>query len=335
MKKSFITNLLLLLLASTLYAQKPPTGNSADFQVKPCLHSIGYAGVWRGQERLTVDEFLEKAAELGYKSVMLMAKRPHLSPLDYDKRERARLKQKMADLGLTLAGLAGYSDFTAGIDKPGIPHTEIQAAYLGQVAEMARDLGTDMVRIFTGYERPGIPYDKQYATVVEGVKLAAQESQQYGVTLVIQNHHDIALHHDAMYWLLKEVDMPNVMAGWDAWSPTLEGLSKEEIEESIYKMKPFIANTIAADYVIHPRYHYDNTLTNYVADKPVVRATAIGEGIVDYELFFGTLKEIGYQGYLVYEMCEVLEGGGSIENLDKTAKKFLEYVKRFEGDKAP
>jgi len=28
-------------------------------------------------------------------------------------------------------------------------------------------------------------------------------------------------------------------------------------------------------------------------------------------------------------MCEVLEGGGSIANLDATAKKFLNYVKRF------
>ena len=43
-----------------------PTGNPADFKVKTCLHSIGYAGIWRGQERLTVDEFLEKAKELGY-----------------------------------------------------------------------------------------------------------------------------------------------------------------------------------------------------------------------------------------------------------------------------
>jgi len=68
-----------------------------------------------------------KAKELGYEGVMLMAKRPHLSPLDYDKEARAGLKRKIEDLGLTLVGLAGYSDFTAGVDKPGIPHTEIQA----------------------------------------------------------------------------------------------------------------------------------------------------------------------------------------------------------------
>lgn len=325
-----VFTMLLFFFSFTLSAQPLPTGNAADFKVKTCLHSIGYAGFWRGQARLSVDEFLEKASELGYDGVMLMAKRPHLSPLDYDQKERARLKKKMEDLGLTLVGLAGYSDFTAGIDKPGIPHTEIQAAYLGEVAKLARDLGTNMVRIFTGYERPGIPYDKQYAMVLDGIKMAAREAQKYDVTLVVQNHHDIALHHDAMYWLLKEIDMPNVVAGWDAWSPTLEGLSREEIKASVEKMKPFIANTIAADYKILPRYHYESTLTNYVADKPVIRATPMGEGIVDYETFINSLKAVGYQGYLVYEMCEVLEGGGSIENLDRTAVKFLEYVKRFE-----
>ena len=310
-------------------AQPLPTGNSRDFKVKTCLHSIGYAGVWRGQATLTVDEFLIKAKELGYDGVVLMAKKPHLSPLDYDKEARAKLKKRIEELGLTLVGLAGYSDFTAGIDKPGIPHTEIQAAYIGQVAEMAADLGTNILRVFTGYERPGVGYDRQYATVVEGLKMAAREAQKYGVTIVVQNHHDIALHHDEMYWLMKEIDMPNVKTGWDAWSPNLEGLSQEEIKASIHKLKPYIAMTIAADYVRMPRYHYDNYLTNYIPDTPVMRATQMGRGVIDYETFIGTLKEIGYQGFLVYEMCEVLEGGGSIQNLDYTAKEFLKYVERF------
>ena len=322
--------LFVLLFISGVRAQKVPTGNPADFRVKTCLHSIGYAGLWRGQAQLSVDQFLVKAKELGYDGVMLMAKKPHLSILEYDKPARAALKKRISDLGLTLLGLAGYSDFTAGMDKPGIPHTEIQATYIGQLAELASDLGTNMVRIFTGYERPGIPYDKQYATVVEGITLAAREAAKYGVTLVVQNHHDIALHHDAMYWMLKEINLPNVRAGWDAWSPTLEGLSGEEIRNSVLKMKPYIVNTILADYVSMPRYQYENHLTNYVAAKPVMRATAMGEGIIDYEGFIGSLKEIGYQGYLVYEMCEVLEGGGSIDNLDATARKFIRYVKKFE-----
>jgi sugar phosphate isomerase/epimerase len=330
MKNILFSACMLVTFLYSGYSQDLPTGNPADFKVKTCLHSIGYSGLWRGQAVLSVDEFLLKAKELGYDGVMLMAKAPHLSLLEYDKAAREKLKNRLKELDLTLVGLAGYSDFTAGIDKPGIPHTEIQAAYIGQLAALASDLGTKMIRIFTGYERPGIPYDRQYAMVVEGITLAAKEAQKYGVTLVVQNHHDIAIHHDAMYWLLKEINLPNVMSGWDAWSPTLEGLSREEIRNSVLKMKPFLANTILADYIPLPRYQYEHSLTNYKADKPVMRATAVGEGIIDYELFIGALKEIGYQGYLVYEMCEVLEGGGSIENLDDTARKFLEYVRRFE-----
>lgn len=330
MKRLLFTCAVLVLFLGQTIGQAIPTGNSDDFRVKTCLHSIGYSGLWRGQAVLSVDEFLVKASKLGYDGVMLMAKAPHLSILEYDKASRERLRKRIEELDLTLVGLAGYSDFTAGMDKPGIPHIEIQAAYIGQLAELASDLGTNMIRIFTGYERPGISYDKQYATVVEGIRLAAKEAQKYGVTLVVQNHHDIAIHHDAMHWLLKEIDMPNVMSGWDAWSPTLEGLSKEEIRKSVLKMKPFLVNTILADYIPLPRYQYVHALTNYKSDKPVMRATAMGEGIIDYENFIGALKEIGYQGYLVYEMCEVLEGGGSIENLDATARKFLDYVRQFE-----
>lgn len=320
--------LLLAYPGGSALGQQPPSGEPKDFKAKPCLHSIGYAGVWRGQAQLGLDDFLLKAKELGFESVMVMAKRPHLSPLDYDAAAREKLKRRLSELGLTLAALAGYSDFTAGIDKAGIPNVEIQAAYVGEVARLASDLGCRMVRIFTGYERPGIPYDRQYAAVVEGLKLSGKEAAKYGVTLVVQNHHDIALHHDAMLWLIQEVNLPNVKVGWDAWSPTLEGLSKEEIRSSILKLKPYIVNTIAAQYRRQLRFKYVNELTNYQPEEPVIRATRMSdpEGIIDYKSFFGTLREIGYRGYLVYEMCEVLDGGGSIENLDRTAKDFLKFV---------
>jgi len=61
-------------------ASKAPTGNPKDFKVKTCLHSVSYAGFWRGQARLGVEEFLEKAKELGFDGVMLMAKRPQCEP---------------------------------------------------------------------------------------------------------------------------------------------------------------------------------------------------------------------------------------------------------------
>jgi sugar phosphate isomerase/epimerase len=329
MKKLVITLSSFLLIVCNSFSQKIPTGSPVDFKLKPCLHSVSYMGVWRGQATLTVDDFLLKAKELGFDAVMLAAKRPHVSPVDYDDNARAKLKARIKELGLELVCLAGYTDFVAGADKAGIPNVEIQAAYVGELARLARDLGTNMVRIFTGYERPDIPYDKQYDLVVEGLRMAGKLAAKYGITLAVQNHHDIALHHDAMKWLLDEVNLPNVKAAFDCWSPTLEGLSPEEIKKAILTMKPYIVHTTTADYEELPRFRYDLTHTNYTQLESQMRAVPIGEGFLDYKTFINTLKEIGYQGYIAYEMCEVLRGGGSVENLDKTAKAFLEYVKQF------
>jgi len=330
MRKSVVSAVILLsLCGQEAFAQAVPTGDPKDFQVKTCLHSVSYAGVWRGQARLTVDEFLAKAKQIGFDGVMLMAKRPHVSALDYDAEARKKLRRRIEGLGLKLVCLAGYTDFTAGVDEPGVPNVEIQACYVGELAKLAQDLGTDMVRIFTGYRRPGIPYDKQYAMVVQGLKLAGQQAAKHGVTLAVQNHHDIASHHDTMVWLLNEVNLPNVKAAFDAWTPTLQGLSSPEMRAGVLKMKPYIVHTTTADYVRLPQYHLEHDVTNFLPDETLIRAVPIGQGIVDYQTFINTLKEVGYQGYIAYEMCEVLDGGGDIENLDRTARKFLDYVKKF------
>ena len=39
------------------------------------LHSVSYAGLW-GQPALNTEQFIDKAAELGFGGIMLAAKRP-------------------------------------------------------------------------------------------------------------------------------------------------------------------------------------------------------------------------------------------------------------------
>jgi len=316
--RSLTITLLTLLTAGLLAAQAP----AAD--LIPVLHSVSYAGVWRGQARLEVDAFLLKAKELGFAHVELVGKRPHVSPLDYDAAARQKLRARIQELGLTLACIASYPDFTAGVEKPGIPAAEIGAVYVGEAARLAKDLGTSCVRVFTGYERPGVPPDVQWGVVVQGLKMAAKEAAKHGVTLAVQNHHDIAVHPEALLWLIKEVDEPNVRAAFDAWSPALAGVNGEELAAAAKKLAPYMAYTTVADYVKHSRLRYDATITNYVRGDDLVRAVPFGEGFIDYKAFFRGLREGGYKGYVAYEMCEVLEGGGSIENLDRTARRFLE-----------
>jgi sugar phosphate isomerase/epimerase len=68
-------------------------------------------------------------------------------------------------------------------------------------------------------------------------------------------------------------------------------------------------------------------LTNYAREQDVVRAVPMGTGCIDYRTFLDALRETGYTGYVAYEMCEVLEGGGSEENLDRCARVFVEWMR--------
>jgi len=291
------------------------------------LHTVSYAGVWQGQARLPIERVIEKAKELGFDGLMIMAKRPHVSPLDYDEDARKRLRERIESLGLKVACLAGYVDFTAGIDRPMTPMLEVQAVYIGELARLARDLGAGIVRVFTGFERPGVPFERMFEACVQGLKLAARRAAEYDVILAVQNHHDIASHHEALKWLLEEVDEPNCKAAFDAWTPTLQGLSGEELKEAVRSLAPHIVHTTVADYIRLPRYIYDQNLTNYVRREDRIYAVPMGEGIVDYPSFFSALEEIGYGGWVAYEMCEVMKGGGDEENLDRCARRFVQYMR--------
>ena len=57
---------------------------------------------------MPLEQFIDKAAELGYDGVMLMAKRPHLSVLDWRPAARAGLRARLEKHGLRSICIAGY-----------------------------------------------------------------------------------------------------------------------------------------------------------------------------------------------------------------------------------
>lgn len=295
---------------------------------KLALHTVSYAGIWRGQEFLPIEKILSAAAKMGFDGVMLMAKRPHISPLKYDLDGRKRLKKLIKSLNLEAVCLAGYIDFTVGIERPMAPMNEIHEVYIRELARLAYDLEIPMIRIFTGLERDGATFDRHWEMCVNGLKQASIQAAEFGIDLAIQNHHDIAVHHDSLRWMLEEVNESNCKAAFDAWAPALHGLSGEEMKRAVRTMSPFTVHTTAADYVRLPRYSYEPAHVNYNQHKDDIRAVPMGTGFVDYPSFFSALEEADYQGWVAYEMCAPLKGGGSIGNLDRCALAFLEYMRQ-------
>ena len=286
------------------------------------LHSVSYSGSW-GQQSLAVEQFAAKAAELGFDGVMLMAKRPHLSVLDWPQPARLRLRSQLEKLGLRATCIAGYTNFTADLEHGDIPNREFQIRHVVELAEMARDLGGDLVRVFTGYEQPSPAPAAQLKIVVEALRECAQRAAEFGVTIGVQNHHDLACGYQSQFDLIQEINEPNCKAMFDAWAPALHG---EDIVAAAAVMARTMAYTTTANYELRPRYRYHPAQVNYEKLLPELQAVPIDEGFIDYRAFLTALASGGYSGPVAYEMCSPLRGGGSQDNLDSYARRFVEFM---------
>jgi sugar phosphate isomerase/epimerase len=289
------------------------------------LHSVSYSGSW-GQHFLPLPEFVDKAADLGYDGVLLMAKRPHLSVLDWGPDARRRLRERMESRGLSAVCIAGYTNFTADLEHGDIPQREFQIRHVGELAAMAHDLGGDLVRVFTGYENTAAAPHAQWKMVVDALRECARRASEFGVTIGVQNHHDIACGFESMDDLIAEIGEPNCRAMFDAWAPALHGV---DVTAAAARLAPRTVHTTIANYQMRDRYRYVPSLVNYEKITPTVQAVPIDEGFIDYTSFLSALEAGGFDGTVAYEMCSPLRGGGGLENLDSYARKFVDFMRAF------
>jgi sugar phosphate isomerase/epimerase len=292
--------------------------------MKTTLFTVSYAGFW-GQAKLSLPQALRKVKALGYASVEIMGKRPHLSIVDCSLDDVRSYRALLDELGIAAASIAGYTNFTGGMESREVPFVEIQLGYIRRLAQFAEILGADAIRIFTGYNVDALSYDQQWKLCVEAVREACDIAAQYGVAIGVQNHHDIGVGVQAYENFLDDVDRPNCRAMFDAWSIVQHGT---DLYQWARRMAPRMAQTTVADYVEQPRYHLATALSSYERLPSYMRAGPVGQGFIDYEGFFRGLREGGFEGYVSYEMCSPIKGGGSLENLDATARASLKAIER-------
>ncbi|WP_157605099.1 sugar phosphate isomerase/epimerase family protein [Schlesneria paludicola] len=287
-----------------------------------CLFSVSYAGFW-GQASLDLPQFIRRAAQLGYSNVMLAGKRPQLSILDTDERQLELLVETLDNAGVACPVIAAYIDLGhAGAVE--VPFLEMQIAYVESLCRIGARLGANVVRVFTAYESDQLPFQGLWQRTVTAIQEMADRAQSFGVTIAVQNHHDLAVHTTALLELLQDIDRSNCRLGFDAWSPALRG---EDLYEAARIAAPHTVITTNADYVRLPRFRYCPAHVNYQPAAPeYMRAVPFGAGCIDYARFFRGLHDGGFNGVASYEMCSPLRGGGSLENLDECARQYLRWM---------
>jgi sugar phosphate isomerase/epimerase len=302
------------------------------------LYSITYLGVWYRGRALTIEELIERAQAYGYQGIEIDGKRPHGSPLDWPRRRCQEMALKARDAGIDIYAVAANNDFSSPVPE----YRESQLLYVRDLIRMTADLGVQTLRVFAAW--PGLTLapdgarytkarqmwrDAHLETTAEqtwdwcrgGLSEAAQWAGDAGVTLALQNHAPVTNSPADMLRMIREVGSPHMKACLDAPLAAKQGVaSMREAARAVAGLQ--VLSHFGGEYQLATDgsirglvRHPDETLTPE-----------------DYYLDFAAgMQEIGYDGYLGYELCHPLpkidgEPAG-IEFADLNARLAAEYMR--------
>lgn len=302
------------------------------------LYSITYLGVWYRGRALTLEELVQRARDYRYDGIEIDGKRPHGNPLDLPRDRCQDLQMKARDAGIEIYAVAANNDFSSPIPE----YRESQLLYVRDLIRMTADLGAPTLRVFAAW--PGVTMsedggrytiarrlwrdahhefsvEETWSWCRDGLREAAQWAGDAGVTLALQNHPPVTNNPSDMLRMIEEVGSPHLKACLDAPLAATQGVtSMQQAARGVGALQ--VLSHFGGEYeraadgsirglVRHP----DDTLTpeNYYVDF------ALG------------MQQIGYDGYVGYELCHPLPKVDGrtvgIEFADMNAELAAEYMR--------
>ncbi|MBN1136515.1 MAG: sugar phosphate isomerase/epimerase [Anaerolineae bacterium] len=238
----------------------------------------------------TLRQIVENAVSMGYDGVDL---RGLLDQIDVTQRPEfsthlTETKQLFADHGVAISGLALSSRFA--VPDP----TELgkQMDELRRNMELAAKLDAHIVRVYGGRVPEGYTVDSIMPIVVENLRQAGDEAEEYDITLALETHDDWT---DSTVFarLMREVDHPRVRVLWDLHHPFRT--TGEAPELTYANLAPYTVST-------HVK---DSRPTAFTRPDPAARGghtyVLLGEGDVPLKTMLDLLVAGGYDGYAILE----------------------------------
>jgi len=279
------------------------------------LYSITYLGVWYRGPALTIEQLIDRACEYGYAGIEIDGKRPHGNPLDMPAPRCHELRERAAGGGVPIYAVAANNDFSSPIPE----HRESQLAYVRELIRMTAALGAPVLRMFCAW--PGVtlgPNGGQYEVAQRvwriaqhdageayawdrcraGLVEAAQWAADHGITLALQNHPPVIADYRDMLRMIAEVGSPALKASFDAPLAHTQGLSPASMRVAAGEVGPLqVLSHFGGEY----ERGIDGRIRSVVWHRDGSRTPE------DFYLeFLRGMSDIGYEGYLGYELCHPL-----------------------------
>jgi sugar phosphate isomerase/epimerase len=278
------------------------------------LYSITYLGIWYRGKALTLPEMIKRGKKYGYDGIEIDGKRPHGCPLDWPPSRCRELCAIASGEGIEIFAVAANNDFSNPVPEV----REAQICCVRDVIRMTSDLGAPLLRVFmawwgvtrhprlASYDIPkrlwpivheGFAAEEIWGWCRESLVECARYAGDAGVTLALQNHKPVIKDHHDVLRMVEEVDSPHLKVCLDA--PLMPDRSTAAIEQATREVGPLqVLSHFGGEF----ERRADGSIRGFDMFDGVIR----GDTNQYYRDFVRSMRQIGYTGYLSYELCHPL-----------------------------
>ncbi|MDB2499754.1 MAG: sugar phosphate isomerase/epimerase [Opitutales bacterium] len=224
-----------------------------------------------------------------------------------DLKDRSKWKDyrsRVEDQGRSIPMLCCSPDFT----HPELSFRQEQIDKEKNWIDMCGELGGQFCRVLSGQRRPEVSREEGIDYAVECIEACIPHAAEQGITLIIENHYkdnywsypEFAQHMDVFCDLVARIDSPHFGVNYDPSNTVLAGENPLELLE---RVKHRVVSMHASD-----RFLLEGNLEDLRKEEMDSVGYAerlshgeIGKGLNDYDKIFGTLKDVGFDGWASIE----------------------------------
>lgn len=180
--------------------------------------------------------------------------------------------------------------------------------------DTARRLGTQLLRVFSGSEKPGVNVEDGARWIVDGLRAGAAYAAEHQVTLVLENHGLFAGRADQVRRIIEEVDTPALRANVDTGNFLLVNQDPVRATRDLAALAAYVH---LKDFRALGRDEHIVDESYMGLDGARFVGTVIGAGDVQLDAVLSALRDAGYDGWLSIEY----EGTGDArEGLEQSVR---------------
>ncbi len=310
-------------------------------EIKPALYSVTYMGHWYRGDALSLEELIERARRFGFEGIEIEARRPHGCPLDWPTDRCRDLRRRAADAGLAITAVGALNDFSSPVAE----QREAQLAAVRDLVRMTSDLDAGILRVFLGWTgstraaEGGARYDiaqkawdaahedfaeqEIWGFCRDALVEAARFAGEHGVVLALQNHRPILRTYRQLLQMVREVGSPHLKVCLDA--PLMLDKSPASMHQAAQEVGPL-------QVMSHFGGEFERLADGGIRGYERKDGVAGAETNQYYREFIHAMREIGYEGYISYELCHplpVMDGQTvGIEFANRNAQLAAEFMRQ-------